>query len=119
MIGSEALWIDVDCTGKSGQKYFGRFRIKKYLTHKERSESVRVAETLCRGITQDIQMRMFLATVAFVNTHVIESDAKWWTADDSGTKGMSLVDEEPVWEIANKINELQKPQEDSASEPTE
>lgn len=108
MIGNEPVWIEVNCKGDSGANYFGRFRIKKYLSHKERSDAVRMAELLCRGITQDISFRTLLSTVAFLNCHITETDAVWWNGAD-GQKGMDLTDEEPVWAIAEEINKAQKP----------
>lgn len=108
MIGNEPVWIEVNCEGESGIKYFGRFRIKKYLTHKERAESVRVAEVLSRGITQDLNFRTLLATIAFVNQHILETDATWWQGDE-GMKGADMIDENPIWEMASQISKAQKP----------
>jgi hypothetical protein len=118
MIGNEPIWIEVNCEGTtSGEKYFGRFRVKKYLTHKERAECVRAAEVMCRGITQNLNFRALLSTIAFINTHVLESDAKWWKGED-GMKGLDLIDEDPIWELAALIDGRQKPQEETKSEET-
>ena len=111
MLGNEPVWIDMECTGTSGEKYFGRFQVKRYLTHKERAEAVRLSETLCRGITDDVNMRAFLTTAAFLSVHITEVDAKWW-----GDRGLDLVDEEPIWELAKKIREVQRPATDDKKE---
>jgi hypothetical protein len=117
MIGNEPIWIEVNCKGLSGENYFGRFRVKKYLTHMERAEAVRMAEILCRGIVQDINLKTLLSTIAFLNEHILETDAKWWEGDE-GKKGVELVDEEPVWALAEQINKAQKPQADKTAEET-
>jgi hypothetical protein len=115
MIGNEPIWIEVDCKGESGEKYFGRFRVKKYLSHRERSDAVRSAEFLCRGITQDITFRTFLSTIAFLNIHILETDAAWWKGEE-GQKGMDLSDEKPIWDIAEQINKAQKPPVETPTE---
>ena len=110
MIGNDPIWIEVDCKGESGERYFGRFLIKKYLNHRERAEAVRMAELQCRGINQDISFRTLLSTIAFLNKHIVETDAKWWTGDD-GAKGLDLLDEAPIWAIGDEIHKTQKPPE--------
>jgi|GEM_PF-5042228 len=115
MIGNEPIWIEINCVGESGEKYFGRFRIKRYLSHKERAEAVRMAELMCRGITQDITFRTFLSTLAFLNCHILETDAVWWSGDP-GQKGMNLSDEKPIWDIAEQIYKAQKPQTENLNE---
>ena len=105
---NEPIWIDVDVTGElTGEKYFGRFSIKRYLTHTERSEAVRLAETLMRGIQQDVNFRTLLSSIAFLNVHIVESDAKWWTGED--VKGLDLLDEAPIWAISKQLYNAQKP----------
>lgn len=117
MIGNENVWIDIDCKGLSGIQYSGRMCVKKYLTHRERAESVRVAEKLCYGISQDIEFRALLATVAFINQHVVECDAKWWKGNGvEGSIGIDFIDEEPIWEIAAQISKLQKPEAEAVPE---
>lgn len=112
---NEPIWIDVDVTGEmTGTKYFGRFSIKRYLTHIERGEAVRLAETLMRGIQQDINFRTLLSTIAFLNVHIVETDAKWWAGD--GTKGLDLLDEAPVWELSKQLYEVQKPSDEDKGE---
>jgi hypothetical protein len=114
MINNEPVWIDVDCVGETtGDKIFGRFQVKRYLTHRERAEATRLAETYCRGIVDDLSQRAFLTTLAFLTYHVVDSDAKWWTGADpkenGSENGLSMIDEKPIWDLAKKIKELQKP----------
>jgi len=115
MIGNDPIWIEVNCVGASGEKYFGRMRVKKYLTHRERAECVRNAEVMCRGITQNQHFRALLTTIAFVNQHVLESDAKWWKGEE-GMMGIDLIDEEPIYEIAALIDGSQKPPQAESTE---
>ena len=110
MIGNEPIWIEVNSTGESGEKYFGRFLVKKYLSHRERGDAVRMAELLCRGIQQDVTFRTLLSTIAFLNKHIVETDAKWWVGDE-GMKGIDLLDEAPIWAIGDEIHKAQKPAE--------
>lgn len=112
---NEPIWIDVDVTGElTGAKYFGRFSIKRYLTHTDRSEAVRLAETLMRGIQQDLNFRTLLSTIAFLNVHIVETDAKWWVGDD--TKGLDLLDEAPIWAISKQLYDAQKPSSEDKGE---
>lgn len=112
MINNEPVWTDIQCTGASGENYFGRFQIRRFLTHREKTEAVRLAETLCRGITDSIEHRTFLTTIAFLSFHIIEVDAAWW-----GDKGLDLLDEEPVWELAKTVRALQKPPAEKPETP--
>ena len=115
MISNLPEWIDVTCVGEStGEKFFGRFEIKKFLTHKEKTEAVRLAETLSRGIEQDFAYKTFLTTLAFLHYHVLKSEANWWKKGDGDIFGMDLFDEEPIWALGRKIKELQKPEEEKS-----
>lgn len=98
-------WVDIDVTGEqTKQKYFGRFCLKPYLTHGERADAIRLAETYFRGITENKDQRMFLSTLAFLAMHITETDAKWWV-----NNGLDMLDEAPVWAIVNKLSEVQDP----------
>jgi hypothetical protein len=67
MFSNDPVWIDMEVVGElTGEKYFGRFQIKRYLTNRERGDAVRFAETLCRGIENDANMRTLLTTSAFL-----------------------------------------------------
>jgi len=107
---NEPQWADIDVVGElTGKRYFGRFSMKRYLTHRERAEAVRLAETLCRGIQSDTTFRTLLSTIAFLGVHIVEVDAKWWTESGEDVKGLELEDEAPIWALAKQINEIQKP----------
>jgi hypothetical protein len=119
MINNEPKWVDIKVDGEfTGEQYFGRFRVKPFLTHAERADAVRLAELYYRGISQDANQRMFLTTLAFLKFHVLESDATWW----GETNGMNSFDESPVWAISEKLREVQalasgkKPPEKTESE---
>lgn len=102
---NKSIWIEIDCIGEiSKTKYFGRFEVKPYLKHSEKSDAVRLAEVYCRGIRDNIGERTFLTSLAFVKMHIISTDAPWWRDD-----GMDLVDENPIYEIIKKVNEIQAP----------
>lgn len=106
-ITNKEQWIEVDVEGEAtGDKYFGKFLIKPYLTHAERSDAVRLSERLARGIDRSQAEIGFLTVLSFVKFHIIESDAAWWTKDSGG---LDLYDENPIYEISKKIGELQKP----------
>jgi hypothetical protein len=117
-MSNETNWIDVDVKGEiTDQHFFGRFEVKKYLTHKEKADSTRIAEMLCRGIEKNIEIYTFLSTLAFLNSHIKSTDASWWKKDEAtGIAGMDMNDESPVWEISKKILELQKPKTETPAE---
>jgi hypothetical protein len=120
---NEPKWCDVDSEGEfTGRKYFGRFKIKPFLSHAERADAVRLAETYYRGITQDANQRLFLTTLAFLKFHVIETDADWWSEQN----GLSITDEDPIWKISDQLQLIQgdasgkkKPVEKPAEEQKE
>lgn len=120
MIGNDPVWIEVDCVGENtGKKYFARFRVKKYLTHKERADAVRVAESLCVGINQELVFRTLLSSIAFLNQHILECDADWWRGEEDSRigqviKGLDLLDENPIWTLSKQLNDAQKPAESTA-----
>ena len=119
MLKNNPQWVDVKTDGENtGLEYFGRFSVKPFLSHKERSDAVRLAEAYCRGIRDDMNMRNFLTTQAFLKFHVVESDADWWSED--GT--MDTLDENPVYAIAEKIRDVQdsfKPKKDQEKQVVE
>ena len=104
-VNNEPKWVDFESTGEfTGEKYFGRFCIKPYLTNAERADVARLAETYCRGITEDATQRGFLTTLAFLKFHLVETDAKWWV-----NSGLDMFDEAPAYALAAKVSEVQKP----------
>ena len=107
MFDNEPKWIDVEATGEvTKHKYMGRFKLKPYLTLGERADAVRLAENYCRGIVTAIDQRDFLTTLAFLNFHVVETDADWWKDE----KKFQLLDEAPVYSLSRKVRELQNPE---------
>ena len=63
-----------------------------------------MAEAYCVGIDKSSDQRLFLSTLAFLKFHVVESNATWW----NDGFGLEIVDEEPVFEISRKIQEIQE-----------
>ena len=103
LIGNEPKWMDCEAEGENTKfKYFGRFSLKPFLTHAEKSDAVRLAEKYCRGIENAQQQRLFLTTLAFLKFHVVEFEADWWKED-----GLDLYDEEPVYVLAEILAEVQ------------
>lgn len=112
MINNNPIWTDIKVTGEwTKQEYFGRFLIKPFLTHAERADAVRLAERLSRGIEKSEAQKMFLSTLAFLKFHIQETDAKWWLED-----GLSLIDEAPVYELADTLAKIQNPKEEEKEE---
>lgn len=110
---NEPQWVDVDVEGEfTGEKYFGRFLLKPYLTNGERADAGRLAEMYFRGIKEDTAMRLFLTTLAFLKFHVQETDASWW---ENG-EGLEIQDESPVYKLAEKLQEVQKAKKKTSSE---
>jgi len=104
-VNNEPVWVDVEAVGEfTKQKYFGKFSIKPYLTNGERADVARLAQMYCRGITDDIDQKTFLTTLAFLKFHIVEADADWWT-----NGGLDPLDQSPCFAIAVKVRELQDP----------
>jgi hypothetical protein len=104
MAFNDPKWKDVDCEGEfTKNKYFGRFCLKPYLTHGERADAVRLAELYCRGINQDAGQRSFLTLLAFLKFHVTETDAEWF----KDSNGLNTYDEQPFYQLADKLKEVQ------------
>lgn len=103
MIINEAQWVDIECKGENTQQQIiGRFKLKPFLTHKERADAVRLAERYSRGIIEDEAQKTFQRLLAFIKFYIVEFDASWWTND-----GLDLVDESPVYEIFTKLRKIQ------------
>lgn len=116
-INNEPIWIDIDCVGeKTKAKYFGRFSIKKYLTHREVSEVDRLAATYTRGIAEPAAKALpyVLAQLAY---HIVDTDAAWWKESDNGR---DLIDEEPIIQLMVAIqNQQGAKKEQDKKEPQE
>jgi len=115
MIDNSPTWVEIDVTGGSTNKYFGRFSVKPFLTHEEKADAVRLAERYTRGIEKSGDQRMFMTTLAFITLHIVETDAAWWNSKN----GLDLIDEEPVYEIANKIGDIQNPKKEESETTTD
>jgi hypothetical protein len=88
---------------KTGTVYNGEFQVKKYLTNREGIDVSRLTETLCAGIVRNESQIIFLTTLANLAFHVVKAP-DWW-----GDRGFDLLDKEPVWQLGDKLLELQKP----------
>lgn len=107
-INNEPKWIDVDVDGEvTGAKYFGRFLIKPYLTHAERADVTRLSELYNRGITADAGQRAFGMTLSYLKFHIVETDSMWWEGS-----GLNLLDEAPVYKLAESVRNLQAPKKE-------
>lgn len=114
-VNNDPQWRDVEIEGDfTGKKYFGRFLIKPFLTNGERADVSRLAEMYNRGLSSDGNQKAFNMTMAFLKFHIVESDATWWT--DKG--GLDLYDESPIFAIAEKVREVQKPAEKKEEKET-
>lgn len=103
---NDPKWVDMEAVGEfTGHKYFGRFRIKPYLTHAERSDVARLAEMYNRGISSDSSQKGFNLTLAFLKFHIVESDASWWTENG----GLDMMDEAPIYALAKSVRDVQNP----------
>jgi hypothetical protein len=102
-INNEPKWMDVTEKGEiTKHEYFGRFLIRPFLTHAERSDATRLAERYCRGIESSEAQKLFLSTMAFLKFHVVESDADWWKGD-----GLLLYDQSPIYALAEQVAKVQ------------
>lgn len=106
---NDPKWVDVDVEGEfTKRKYFGRFYIKPYLNHAEKSDAARLAEIYTRGISKNEHLVSFLTTLAYLKFYIVETDAKWWE-DEYGNNGMETHDESPIWELSSKLGEIRSP----------
>lgn len=106
MLDNTPRWTEIECIGeRTGIKYYGRFCIKRYLTHKENGDVSRLAENYSRGISEDIAQKGLMFILAQLAFHITETDAKWWTDSE---KGLEMVDEEPAIVLIQKVRELQQ-----------
>lgn len=108
MLDNSAVWIDVKCDGeKSGEPYFGKFRVKKYLTRKEAGDAERLGTSWTLGM-EPSDTKDTLKELAVLHFHVVETDALWWGKD----KGLSLLEDNPIWAITLEIRKLQQPKKE-------
>lgn len=105
-ISNEPIYITLDgCKGKvTGADYSeGQFLVKLFLTHREKSDVIRLTEMLLRNIERNQNAIQFYSAIAQLAFHITEAPA-WW-----GDRGLELYDAEPVWALMDKIYELQNP----------
>ena len=108
-IFNEPKWVILDSKGEfTDQVYSGNFLMKPYLTHAEKADAARLAEIYCRGITRNEGLVSFLTTLAYLKFYIIETDAKWWE-DKYDNNGLSAHDEQPVWDLSDKLGEIRSP----------
>ena len=117
-VNNEPIYVCLDgCKGGvTGADYSeGQFLIKKYLTHREKSDVIRLTELLLRNIERNQEAILFYSAIAQLAFHVVESP-EWW-----GDKGMDLLDGEPVWALMEKVYKLQNPESEKkdAEKPAE
>lgn len=113
---SDDIWVEIETTGEvTGTKYFGKFLIKPFLTHSERSEAYKLATKNCLGLEDAAPHRILLTTMSFLKYHIKEADAnaKWWSA----ANGHDLFDEAPVYALSDKVGEIQASRRPKADEP--
>ena len=100
---NDPQWVDVEVSGEiSGEKYFGRFLVKPFLTHAERADAVRLSETYARGIVDDIYERDFLRNLAFLKFYIVKTDVAWWK------DGLDFYDHDPITKLSEIIGEMRK-----------
>jgi hypothetical protein len=114
MRSTDSQWVEVNCEGETTKrKYFGKFEVKPFLTHREKAEAVRTAEKYMFGIETTLDQRQFLTTLAFLKSHIVTIDDKvnWWIGD-----GLDIHDERPVYQLAEEIKKLQDPEPEKEEE---
>ena len=111
MILNDAQWIEVSTEGEATKhKYIGRFKIKPFLTHREKADAIRLAERNCRGIVEDLNNIQFQRLLAFLKFYIVEVDADWWKND-----GLDLYDESPIYELLKQLRKLQGVEDEESS----
>jgi len=108
MLDNSPVWIEVDVQGDmTGERYTGKFCVKKYLTQEERGAQARSTDERNYGIVEDIGQKAFNSLLSQAEAHVVEAtDAPWWKKDPKG-RVAGLLDDTPVNEIMKKVRELQ------------
>jgi hypothetical protein len=105
-VSNEPVYVCLDgCKGSdTGFDYSdGQFLIKKYLTHREKNDVIRLTELLLHNIERNQDAILFYSAIAQLAFHIVEAP-EWW-----GDKGMDLIDREPVWALMERIYNLQNP----------
>jgi hypothetical protein len=104
MIDNTPKWIEVDVQGETTKTpYFGRFLVKPFLTHGERADAQRLADRYTVGMEEG-DLKNLMRMISFLSLHIQDNQAPWWAE-----RGLNLVDEAPLYEIAKKLDELRNP----------
>ena len=102
---TEPRWIEMKCTGETtGTEYFGKFRVKPFLSHKERTQAFAMAEGKLLGIQDNLGHKSFVTALSFLQFYIVDAEADWWKKE----KGEDLADEEPIYVLAAKVKEIQE-----------
>lgn len=116
MIDNEIFLTLENTKGENSKEtYNGTFKMKKYLTNRERGAVTRYLEMLCKDIERDTTIIVFYQAVAHLHTHVIETP-KWWKESDGG---LNLIDMEPVFALWEQLLTAQKPPKDETKQVDE
>ena len=92
--------------GENSEKsYDGTFKLKKYLTNRERGSVTRYLESLCKDIERDSNMIYFYQAVSHLKSHVIDAP-RWWSESE---EGLNLIDMEPVFALWALLLKAQQP----------
>lgn len=107
MIANEPVWVDVNVQGETtGEQYFGKFQIKKYLNQEERSDVSRESDRRNFGIVEDQGQKAINNMIAQLQSHVVSADAAWWVKDAAG-RVVGLHDDKPITALMEKLREQQ------------
>lgn len=101
---TDPRWVDVNVEGETtGVQYTGRFQLKPFLKVFETTDAMLLAQKYGKGIDTTTNHGVLLNALAFLKYHVLASEATWWVND-----GLDLLDQAPIYEIANKLTEFQQ-----------
>jgi hypothetical protein len=106
MAQSNETSFSVNLKAESGDSYVGTFKIRKRLSHAQNLRKDALRRELLgdspAAATQDVLMSSLI--LATCQAHIIESP-NWWSKSNGG---LDLLDQEPLVEVFNKINEAQQ-----------
>ena len=98
--------VTIDVTAESGEKYPGKFVIRKRLTHNQKLRQDALRRELLgpspAGAMDDVVRSSFM--LAKVLAHVVEGPSWWQKAGN----GLDLFDEEPITAIYNEIIKIEE-----------
>lgn len=107
MIDNTPVWVEVNVQGETtGEQYFGKFYIKKYLTQEERSDVARESDRRNYGIAEDAGQKAMNNMLSQLQAHVVQADAAWWVKDKEG-RVVGLMDDNPITDLMKKLREQQ------------